>query len=492
MTKEMKSNDTNVTIDVNDVLDQLMIDNKTLVKQIKLYEKVVNIFMDNLKTCCECQHRNQLRDSLAQYETSLKTFTYNNPLKSVVSDCDYDCDNILTTLWTTSSKTVVTIDDEEEEVVINNNNNINSNSQQDMNQSHDKPYTKTYVKQRRLLRETSRTADVGFKCVSCDYTNTKFAHFEAHVNRYHLRIKPFRCHPCDQFFTDLDALFKHKKGLKHIQTINGISNCTDQVSHEQQPSTTLSNRLEKLMDKIHHQNGVKQSMDWRPQQFDVPERPYNCDKCGKSYAHKQTLCRHKRVVHRSTRRCPRYVNNYSKESRHKNQEVTVDNDIQNVGTSADDLPVPKIPDNVSFKLDNVLHKRSSKRSVTKKQRYYYYCDFDGCHYRTHIKQVLDTHKNRHLGIKNFQCLWPGCQFRSVDKQGVDKHHVVHRNPPDNESQSDTRCKLITQSVDVLEKLLNSHHYKRDEPEDNSIINFENIEIKTENMDIDLIKNDEFI
>ncbi len=52
----------------------------------------------------------------------------------------------------------------------------------------------------------------------------------------------------------------------------------------------------------------------------------------------------------------------------------------------------------------------------------YYCDYNECKFETINYNSLKEHRLRHIGDKQFKCLWPSCERRFVTKSELIGHN----------------------------------------------------------------------
>ncbi|XP_054153698.1 uncharacterized protein LOC128952337 [Oppia nitens] len=253
-----KKQDMSVTIDVNDVFEEVVKQNERLVKEIEFYEEVVNDLIRNVKICIVCQQNDVINDRISELETHLKSKTIDNSIK--VKNEYNDCDNKLKTK-TLKKRCVADVTDinsnEPTDETLNyakpihdlkgDNKTIKTkvktrivrkprtklkrrvedSSESDYESdeellpeliSDDKPYSLEYEIQRDLLKDKTRIIGIGcgYQCQSCVYQNTEFRALEAHVNRQHLKIKPFKCRVCCIGFYCLSDCLKHLRKKHNI------------------------------------------------------------------------------------------------------------------------------------------------------------------------------------------------------------------------------------------------------------------------------------
>ncbi|XP_054153674.1 telomere zinc finger-associated protein-like [Oppia nitens] len=400
-----------VTIDVNDVFEEVVKQNERLVKEIEFYEEVVNHLITNVKTCIVCQQNDVINERISRLETHLKSKTIDKST-NVKSD-DNDCYNKLKTnvkrkkLTKTkntnkssiedlrdvdnkqhSDKTNVSTiseqlsDERESDIKIKTNLKTKSMTKKkrnlkivfktnnktilkdihevdnDVDRSEStakrlkigptvkkrkiKPYNDEYAEQRTALRLSSKTDEGFYLCNTCGYQNSKFVHYETHVNRLHLKIRPYNCDSCtEQFFGCHDL--RHHKLDKHRTDL-------DQV---------------------------------------IAPKSLACDSCDQFYSNRKSLERHRRIKH-------------------------------NIG--------PTVP--------------------------YYYCIWKNCPFKSYSKPALMVHRKIHLGIRDFVCEWPGCEFKAVTKKNLEIHQFVHND------QLPYRCQWPGCEFRTKQELLLKRHINR--------------------------------
>ncbi|XP_054152686.1 zinc finger protein 99-like, partial [Oppia nitens] len=395
-----KTQDISVTIDVNDVFEELVKQNERLVKEIEFYEEVVNDFVVNVKTCIVCQQNNVIKDRISRLETHLKSKTIDKStnVKSDDKDCyknfktnvktkrlqksmktnkkyfkkitdsdtcyDNDSDKSLITNVKTLKKTKKNL-----KIAFKSNDKIilkdvkevtdDNNSKEPTVKSVKfiKQFSDEYSKQREKLKNDTITSDGSYQCQTCDYKAVKFEDFETHVNRNHLKIKPYKCHMCCEHLFGYNALKRHKR-VKHYYVGQGLDQLNDR--RKSKIAETLSKYQCQYCQKfIHNINVLKRHVLRVHQNIKLPK--FACDMCNKSYSNKSTLSVHKRLHHGIGRKLPLF-----------------------------------------------------------------YCDWEGCQFKTiNVSAIAPHKKSIHLGIRDLQCDWPGCDFRSTTKYNLKSHQIVH-------------------------------------------------------------------
>ncbi|XP_054152652.1 zinc finger protein 62 homolog [Oppia nitens] len=412
-----KTQDMSVTIDVNDVFEEVVKQNERLVKEIEFYEEVVNDLITNVKTCVVCQQNDVLKDRINELETHLKSKITDNST-NVKSEYN-DCDNKLQTKslekskkinkkcikitdsdesWTTNVKTVKKTN-KNSKIVFNRKNKIslkdvnkvkkNKNNLNSVNSGKRiKFYSNEYETQRNQLKCDTQTIDGNYRCQTCDYKSRNFEELETHVNRYHLNIKPYKCHICGQYLVGYTALRRHKS-WKHYTMGEGLDQLSDW--RKAQIAQTLSKFQCKLCKKfIHSEYDLKRHV-LRVHQNVKPSKMFACDMCDKTYGHNNSLQTHKRLHH-------------------------------GIGP-----PVT-----------------------------YYYCDWEGCQYKSPNISLIPIHKKIHLGIRDYVCDWPGCEFRSSTKTTLNTHQIVHSDKYDYRCQW-PGCEFRTKQDVALRKHVRHVH-----------------------------------
>ncbi|XP_054153640.1 zinc finger protein 99-like [Oppia nitens] len=493
-----KTQDMSVTIDVNDVFEEVVKQNERLVKEIEFYEEVVNDLITNVKKCIVCQQNDVIKDRISELETQLKSKTIDNST-DVKSD-DKDCDKNVKTkglqkLKKTTKRCIkkfadsVTSDDDNdsdrsrttnvkiktfmktkknlkiafkrnEKIILRDVNEVEDNKSKtikivkhmkskkamkrcvkdhtdsdsyksyDMTDDYDiddnskrnvktlkkkekiiqkdvddvtdgnsnrqtvkkvkqmKPYSDEYEEKRQKLKDDTLTSDGSNQCQTCDYKSIKFIDFETHINRYHLNIKPYKCHICGQHFVGYDTLRRHK-GLKHFYVGQALDQLSDK--RKSQIAQTLSKFQCQYCQKfIHCESDLKQHVA-RVHHNVKSSKTISCDLCEKFYSNRSSLIKHKRFYH-----C--------------------------IGKT---LPI-------------------------------FYCDWEGCQYKSDNLTLLGVHKKRHLGIRDYVCDWPGCEFRAVAISDITRHKLIHSDNYDYRCQS-IGCEFRTKIKYNLKKHMDSIH-----------------------------------
>ncbi|XP_054152633.1 zinc finger protein 845-like [Oppia nitens] len=370
-----KIQDMSVTIDVNDVFEEVVKQNERLVKEIEFYEEVVNDLVANVKTCVVCQQNDVIKDRINELETHLKSKTTNN-LTNVKSEYN-DCDNKLKTKTlkkrkyikksrvkdvTNVKKSKTTTNKED----ISKDDNHCSDGSTITRQRVLLSYSDEYAKQRSTLKFKSRIGNGFYRCRTCGHQNKRFDNLETHVNRYHLNIKPYNCDLCDQHFVGYESL-KHHKLVDHYIVGEGL----DQLSERQsaQIATAKAKFQCQLCHKFLHEEMALKNHVLRVHHKSKVGKNVKCDICGQMYATRTAVTNHKRFFH-------------------------------GIGST-----------------------------IT-----YYHCDWTDCLFKTSNKAQLASHKKRHSGLKEWLCEWPGCDYRCVNKTTLDQHLLVHSDRLDYQCQ----------------------------------------------------------
>ncbi|XP_054152719.1 zinc finger protein 567-like [Oppia nitens] len=425
-----KTQDMSVTIDVNDVFEEVVKQNERLVKEIEFYEEVVNDLVINVKKCIVCQQNDVIKDRISKLETHLKSKTTDNStdFKSEYNDCDNNLKtNLKTKRFEKSNKSCVkdvtdsynyksceTSDDKKsskscttnvktlnknlkiafkrnEKIILRDVDEVtdgNSNRQTDRSGKRMKSYSDEYAKQRLELRDDTLSNDGSYQCQTCDNKYIKFEDLEAHVNKQHLNIKPYKCHICGDHLVGYNALRRHKS-QKHYTVGEGMDQLSDR--RKSQIAETLSKFQCKYCQKfIHCELDLKRHVS-RVHKNLKPTKKFACDMCDKSYSNRGSLVIHKRLLH-------------------------------GIG--------PKLP--------------------------YYYCDWEGCQYKSPYITLVTVHKKTHLGIRDFVCDWPGCEFRSVTKATLNTHQLVHSDKYDYRCQW-PGCEFRTKQERGVKRHMKSVH-----------------------------------
>ncbi|XP_054152697.1 zinc finger protein 33A-like [Oppia nitens] len=416
-----------VTIDVNDVFEEVVKQNERLVKEIEFYEEVVNDLITNIKTCIVCQQNDVIKDRFNQLEAHLKSKTIIDNLVEVKSEYN-DCDNKLETKtlqksrkscvkevtdsynykscetsddnnssksWTTNVKTKTLKKTKKnlkiefkrnEKIILKDVDEVtdgNSNRHTDRSGKRMKSYSDEYAKQRLELRDDTFINDGSYQCQTCDNKYIKFEDLEAHVNKKHLNIKPYKCHICGDHLVGYNALRRHRSH-KHYTVGEGMDQLSDR--RKSQIAETLSKFQCKYCQKfIHCELELKRHVS-RVHKNIKPTKTVACDMCDKSYSNSCSLVIHKRLHHGIGRKLPLF-----------------------------------------------------------------YCDWEGCQFKSTNNALVTVHKKTHLGIRDYVCDWPGCEFRSATKSNLNTHRLTHNDTNDYRCQW-TGCEFCTKT----DKLLKDH------------------------------------
>ncbi|XP_054153686.1 zinc finger protein 729-like [Oppia nitens] len=415
-----KRQDMSVTIDVNDVFEEVVKQNERLVKEIEFYEEVVNDLITNVKTCIVCQQNDVIKDRISELETHLKCKTIDKSIKvkSEYKDCDnklktnlktkrlqksnkrcvkevtdsnisYD-DNESDRSWTTNSKvkTSMKSNKRNEKIILKDVEKVKDiKSKTIKTEKQIKLYSDEYEEKRQKLKDNGLTSDGSYQCQTCDYKSIKFIDFETHVNRYHLNIKPFKCHICGDHFVGYDNLRRHKS-LKHYYVGQALDQLSDK--RKSQIAQTLSKFQCQYCQKfIHCESDLKQHVARVHHNVKSSKTIISCDLCEKFYSNRATLIKHKRFYH-------------------------------GIGKK---LPI-------------------------------FYCDWEGCQYKSVNSTMLEVHKKRHLGIRDYACDWPGCEIRTYTSSSLEIHKLIHTD------NNDDRCQWPGCDYKAKNKYQIKKHMKR--------------------------------
>ncbi|XP_054152762.1 zinc finger protein 91-like [Oppia nitens] len=421
-----KRQDMSVTIDVNDVFEEVVKQNERLVKEIEFYEEVVNDLITNVKKCIVCQQNDVIKDRISELETHLnsKTIDKSIKVKNEYNDCDnnlktnpktkrlqkskkicvkevtdsdssYD-DNESDRSWTTNAKIKTSMKSNKKnekiilkdvekvkdiksktiksgkhmktkKIILKDVNKVKNNKIKTIKtEKQIKLYSDEYEEKRQKLKDDGLTSDGNYQCQTCDYKSIKFIDFETHVNRYHLNIKPFKCHICGDHLVGYDTLRRHKS-LKHFYVGQALDQLSDK--RKSQIAQILSKfKCQYCQKFIHSESDLKQHVA-RVHHNVKSSKTISCDLCEKFYSNRTTLIKHKRFYH-------------------------------GIGKK---LPI-------------------------------FYCDWEGCQYKSVNFTLLGVHKKRHLGIRDYACDWPGCEIRMYTSYSLEIHKQTHTDNYDHRCQ----------------------------------------------------------
>ncbi|XP_054153721.1 uncharacterized protein LOC128952359 [Oppia nitens] len=256
-----KKQDMSVTIDVNDVFEEVVKQNERLVKEIEFYEEVVNDLLTNLKTCVVCQQNDVIKDRISELETR------NTKERLVVKDVTHINSSEPTDETLNYAKPIHDLKGD------NNCQQISSscNYESDDNQlpeliSDAKPYSLEYEAQRDALRDKTHLSGVGsgYRCQSCDFQNYKFRVLEKHINRFHLNIKPFKCRVCCIGFYCLSDCIQHLRRRHNIVSdkINDYKVIDETVNEYKPYSDDYVEQLRALKASSRRSDGRYHCNDW--------------------------------------------------------------------------------------------------------------------------------------------------------------------------------------------------------------------------------------
>ncbi|XP_054152575.1 zinc finger protein 761-like [Oppia nitens] len=359
-----------VTININDIFDDVIHKNERLVKQIKLCEEMVNSLVICVNNCLNCQQNYEISEKLKQFECQMKTLKTDDnevvneeeeeEVDELLNNCDksLSSDEMTKSLTNRTSKTrsggkrVETIMKikkikrkikkviETESVVDINEDKLNSKSS-------DNQLTAFIDK----FRSQIGRRNAGYVCNVCQYKTGNREYFETHINRVHLEVKPYQCTKCLKYFHGRYQLFRHRI-LNHGTDINELT-----AREVKKRKTLEKNKCQYCNRLLHDRQTLENHV--RCVHNDIDTR-VTCDTCGKQFLHRLSLATHKAIYHSNRD----HLNNYV-------------------------------------------------------------CDWPDCDYEALSKYSLEIHKKRHMNVKPFACEWPGCEYRTAAKGDLDRHRCTH-------------------------------------------------------------------
>ena len=142
----------------------------------------------------------------------------------------------------------------------------------------------------------THTGEKPFQCDSCDKAFSQKQHLIQHI-RIHTGEKPFQCDICRSGFIKKTDLVRHTRTNIHKRRVS------DKSAAEK--SFSLGSSLKSHM-VVH-----------------TGEKPYSCEKCGKSFADCSNFKRHKEK-HPPCEKCGKHYADFSVLSKHKNKPYLCD------------------------------------------------------------------------------------------------------------------------------------------------------------------------
>ncbi|XP_054153526.1 zinc finger protein 28-like [Oppia nitens] len=460
-----KTQDTSVTIDVNDVFEEVVKQNERLVKEIEFYEEVVNDLVTNMKTCIVCQQNNVIKDRISELETHLNSKTIDNSTdfkseynklkprnvrtnglekskKKCVKDftdsdsyisCetsdDNDSDNSRTTNIKTKTlkkeKNTPKRRDEDLRDVDNKQHsdktNVSTISEQLSDERESDIKMKTNVKTKSMTT-TKKKLKIEFKTnnkiifkdideVDNDVDRSESIHIQLNSRPTvkKPKIKPYS-----------DEYEVQRKTLK-------VKSLTSDGRYQCQFCDYVSNKV--FGDLEAHFNG-----------HHLMIKPFKCNLCSKLFKSLKQLLLHLKVKHygigegldQLTDQQSAKITKQLEKFKCKlcNKCLYCARGLENhvLRVHHNQMP-PKLLAcdrcNKSYSNDMVLARHRSLQHGIGKSWPLFYCDWKDCQYKTHNKTALESHKKIHLGIRDYVCDWPGCDYRAVAKQNLEAHQLVH-------------------------------------------------------------------
>ncbi|XP_054152730.1 zinc finger protein 718-like [Oppia nitens] len=493
-----KRQDMSVTIDVNDVFEEVVKQNERLVKEIEFYEEVVNDLITNVKTCIVCQQNNVIKDRISELVTHLKSKTIDNST-DVKSD-DKDCDKNVKTkdlqkLKKTTKRCIKKFADS-----------VTSDDDNDSDRSGTTNVKiKTFMKTKKnlkiafkrnekiILRDVNEVEDNKSKTIkSVKHMKSKKA-MKRCVKDNTDSDSYKSCDMTDDYDID-DNSKRNVKTLKKTKKIilKDVDDVTDGNINRQtvksvktiKPySDEYEEKRQRLKDDTLTIDGSYQcqTCDYKGIRFEDLERhvnvyhlnikPFKCAICGHHLNCYHSLSLHKNRKHYyigqgldqlsdkqksqiaerlskfQCRNCQKFCYSHSNLKRHV---LHAHHKLKPSKTFACDLCDRSYCNSNSLIQHKRIHHGIGRKLL------YYYCDWEGCQYKATNSLTVSVHKKRHLGIRDYACDWPGCEFRAVVKSDMTRHKVVHSDNYDYRCQS-TSCEFRTKKKYNLKKHMDSIH-----------------------------------
>ncbi|XP_054152772.1 zinc finger protein 616-like [Oppia nitens] len=455
-----KRQDMIVTIDVNDVFEEVVKQNERLVKEIEFYEEVVNDLITNVKKCIVCQQNDVIKDRISELETHLKSKTIDN--SSNVKSDDNDCDNNLKTNLKTkklqkSKKSCV------KEII--------DSDTSDYDNESDRSWTTNANIKKTSMKSNKRNDKIIIRDVNEVEDN------KSNYNKTEKHIKSKK--------TKKNLKRKDKIILRNVDKIKDNNNKVIKSGKRMKLySNEYQEKRQKLKDDTLTGDGSYQcqTCDYKSIKFPDFEthvnrlhlniKPYKCHICSEHFVGYDSLRKHKSRKHYyvgqgldqlSDKRKSQIAETLSKfqcqycqkflhcKSELKRHVLHVHHNVKPTKTIACDMCDKSYRNSCSL----VIHKRLH-HSIGPKLPYYY-CDWEGCQFKTTNKCMVSVHKkSKHLVIRDIMCDWPGCDFRTATKTNLNKHKFIHSDVYDYRCQW-PGCEYQAKYVERLKKHMERVH-----------------------------------
>ncbi|XP_054153568.1 zinc finger protein 567-like isoform X2 [Oppia nitens] len=417
-----------VTIDANDIFEQIVNQNKCLQNQIKLCKQLNEFLVNCVKCCLICQQNQDINQRLDQYESQMKLLKTNeSDLMSDVNDlygnnvdiknCDYnDCNNNnyvkkshkrhklkekslkrpkkkSVKMITKSKSSDLSDEESDDNKDIANDPQIDDNNN-DYDFMRDQLFNDSNKLQRKVMRDKLRTIDNQYKCDSCNYFHHDFYVIEGHMNEIHLKIKPYKCHICHKKFSRMAYLSHHRTNYHHLVSQRSLHS-------------------------------------------------FKCQYCGLTKKRKFELRKHIETDHLKIRQichiCEKtFKNKYALNAHLKLQHI-----------SSQDL--------VYYPCDwkDCLFKSKTKANLKNIRQFE--CQWPGCDHKSRDKSNLSDHMRTHGDQRDYRCEWPGCEFACKTRQSFWGHKVsAHLEKPFNHSCHWPECSKKFSTKNRLNRHLATH------------------------------------
>ncbi|XP_054153653.1 zinc finger protein 62 homolog [Oppia nitens] len=423
-----------VTIDVNDMFQEMVKQNERLVKEIEFYEEVVNDLMIIVKTCIVCQQNNVIKDRINRLETHLKSKTTDNSIivknEYIVYNDDYD-NNLKTTNEDNGCVQEITDFDSYISCETSDGNKSDNSLERDLISS-----LKT--------KSLSRTKKRSVKDVT-DSVKTSDANESVNSLTINLKTKSLK-----------KTKSNEKSISENVDKLEDNNNKSNAVNSGKRMKSFISDEYEQQKQKLREETLTSdgsyqcQTCDYKSKKFPECEshvnrchlkiNPYKCDICGEQFVGYGPLRRHKSLKHYyvgegldqlTDRRKSQIVRSLNKYQCQYCQKFLRTEQLLNEHVSRVHYNVKP---GVTFGCDkcNKLYFNRTSLNIHKRKQHgigrevkYYHCDWIGCQFKTSSVSMVTVHQKRHLGIRDYVCDYPGCQVQTATISELNNHKLVH-------------------------------------------------------------------
>ncbi|XP_054163969.1 zinc finger protein 267-like [Oppia nitens] len=436
---------TSIVVTIDEILDQLMTENKRLVKELLFANKCLNI-LDELKTELNLIYNkfeiklktedkfNQLRHQLNyicsqklnkaidENDNSLNCYTNNG--KNSICITQETSDNWIKCKEETDCQTSISSD-------FDDNNIINEQKLCDSHKQSD-GLNEEVLSKKEYLKDVNKSIN---KCVKQDLSPNE--------EYYDLRTDTYICpqNDCHKSIKDLKKFLLHKKTCKPNKSIykrnydiNGkylcrYDNCFksyaarsgrrmhERYYHERQ--TLMKCQQKDCQFECIHDNQMKIHLNRKHSVV----KPFVCpiSGCNKALKSKESFQKHS-LIHKNFvikcqfDGCQRQFRNESHLKRHMSQHKSE----PTLKCSVKGCLEMFFSDNQMVRHGVLVHNKIKKKKPAINKQ----CDWPGCDY---FGKSISSHKLVHTGVKQFACLWPQCSKRFTSNHKLTDHMNIHNN-----------------------------------------------------------------